>query len=141
MSIVTILGKDMGVYVNTGTLTISAVSVGNPSGIATGQSVTGTGITAATTVLAVTGNQIGLSQIATVANGTALAFTFAATTGATAAAAGVNTIVLSAPGGVGVGSALSGTGIAAGTIAIAVKLGRRQGLILTSQSRGQELTI
>ena len=120
MSIVTILGKDMGVYVNTGTLTIPAVSVGNPAGIAVGQTVTGTGITAATTVLAVSGNQLSLSANATVANGTALSFSYAAVTGATAAAAGVNVIVLSVPGGIGIGSALSGTGIAANTVAVAV---------------------
>ena len=120
MSIVTILGKDMGVYVNTGTLTIPAVSVGNPAGIAVGQTITGTGISAATTVLAVNGNQLSLSANATVANGSALSFSYAAVTGAVAAAAGVNVIVLSVPGGIGIGSALSGTGIAANTVALGV---------------------
>ena len=120
MSIVTILGKDMGVYVNTGTLTVPSVTLGNPVGIAAGQTVTGAGITGSVTVVSIAGPVATLSAVAQVPSGTPLSFAYTATTGANAAAAGVNTIVLSVPGGVAIGSILSGVGIAAGTTAIAV---------------------
>ncbi|GAC1603058.1 MAG: hypothetical protein NVS3B25_31540 [Hymenobacter sp.] len=66
-----------------------------------------------------TGNVLALSQNATVANGTAVSSTFAATTTGTAAL-GASTITVSVASGIAIGSALSGTGLAAGTTASSV---------------------
>jgi hypothetical protein len=102
-----------------GSPTVTVASGGFPNVVA-GMSVSGTGITAGTTVVSVAGNSLTLSQAATATGTVTVSFT---TTVANATTTSASTLVTVASGGfpnVVAGMSVSGTGIAASTTVASV---------------------
>jgi spore germination protein YaaH len=91
------------------------VTVADATGVAVGQTVTGTGIPAGATVTAVAGNVVTLSlPLAADVTDVPVTFTTTVTTTAPGGVTGGSTVVLASTSGVRAGGAVSGTGVAAG---------------------------
>ena len=107
----------------TGTALSSTLAVSSTTNIALGQYVSGAGIPAGTTVTAISGNNITLSNVLTVAGSGNYAFNSVppdANTTATAGVSGATLLTVSSVTNIAVGQYVSGAGIPAGTTVTAI---------------------
>lgn len=96
-----------------------AITVANAAGIASGQTVSGTGIAAGSTVKTVVGTTINLSQNTTAASSEAVTFSVPSTTATFSA--NLNTITVASATGIAVGDTIAGSGVGGTVTAISGK--------------------